>query len=790
MLQHLALVASLISLSLGAATPIIGGKKVSANDVCYACGGWAQQVEDVDYLINAGCAFFTPAMAGGATALGLLIGGHQLDGKQVAMLTTITAMQGATAGVFTTAICLDMFKSFSTACFCENNETPGGTSEIRIDRARAQYRMAQQDPFATYATVGLNMGQGHSDEHVAHNVSTEQLSHELALRFAKKCFTPLEITHFKDVFRSLADDQDGIHYWKEETLCRFLVIPDALGPGPLIYQMATYLGAFPFPSLAPSILTIEALLKVVVIMTERYGTVLKRGRADRNKLLFRSLAVFDRRMSSVFEKPPQEIIDAVKEEKSEKVDTSDAVLEEARSQAAGEEPKSALGFAIDKPANDEEEDEDDDELALAALDSLDAIEVFKYDQRADTKIHHAQIPVDNFRRLIMLLLVIAPLDSQESLSRHAERLTPVRLERLKQVADSILWSFTPEKNAGIFYQSFNKIIPASLPHMFDGLNPLFEHFLFSKNIDLSKRRHSSASPAVTSPTVSHVPDTPLEPLLPREGDILNLDILCQLSFFIKGSNLFRRLRPLYLGADAGFSLGSIEQKVFNWRAPSILLVSGTRLSSTPEGTRERSFADTLPTKRFPDGASGNKPNGRVVFGAYIDVPWKHTYREAIGGSEMLLFQLSPLHEVFRASTLSRDYLTFTKTGVGFGCPPPRVKAVSGLSPHTVLGPVSLTLDSSLEFGVFTHDSTGGGSFHPSQTRNSDWQDRFEIESLEIWGCGGDEEAERQRAAWVFEEREAEARRNLKLGKDREADRALLEMAGLVGNHNASGGSMG
>lgn len=371
------------------------------------------------------------------------------------------------------------------------------------------------------------------------------MSHELALRFAKKCFTPLEITHFKDVIKSLADEQDGIQYWKEETLCRFLVIPDALGPGPLIYQMATYLGAFPFPSLAPSILTIEAMLKVVVIMTERYGTVLKRGKADRNKLLFRSLAVFDRRMSAVYEKPSQELLDSVRKDELEKVDTSDAVLEEARSQAAGEEPKSALGFAIDQPANDEE-DEDDDELALAALDSLDAIEVFKYDQRADTKIHHAQIPVDNFRRLIMLLLVIAPLDSQESLSRHAERLIPARIERLRQVADSILWSFTPEKNAGIFYQSFNKIIPASLPYMFDGLNPLFEHFLFSKNIDLSKRKRSSISSALTSPTVSQVPDPPLEPLLPREGDILNLDILCQFSFFIKGNNLFRRLRPLYL----------------------------------------------------------------------------------------------------------------------------------------------------------------------------------------------------------------------------------------------------
>ena len=101
------------------------------------------------------------------------------------------------------------------------------------------------------------------------------------------------------------------------------------------------------------------------------------------------------------------------------------------------------------------------------------------------------------------------------------------------------------------------------------------------------------------------------------------------------------------------------------------------------------------------------------------------------------------------------------------------------------------LDESLEFGVFTHDSNGGGSFHPSQTRKSHWQDRFEIESLEVWGCGGDEEAEKQRAAWAFEEREAEARRTLKLGKDKDADRALLEIAGLVGGHGTdSGGSMG
>lgn len=603
------------------------------------------------------------------------------------------------------------------------------------------------------------------------------------MRFARKCFTPLEITHFKDVFRTLADEQDGIHYWKEETLCRFLVLPDALGPGPLVYQMASYLGAFPFPSLAPSILTIEAMLKVVVIMTERYGRVLKNGKADRNKLLFRSLAVFDRRMSSVYEKPPQEVLDALKEEAKESEES--AVTSPVKSHP--------VGFSIDQPANDDEEEEDDDELALAALESLDAIEVFKHDQRADTKIHHAQIPIDNFRRLLMLLLVIAPLEAQESLSRHAQRLTEKRIAGLRRVADSILWSFTPEQNAGIFYQSFNTIVPASLPYLFDGLNPLFEHFLFSKNLDLSKHRWKSSvqpQPIQTSPTIPQEPDTPLEPLLPREGEILDLNVLSQLAFFLKGSTLFRRLRPLYMGGDDGFSMGSIEQKVFNWRAPSIILVSGTRLSSEPDGARERAFSDTLPRKRFADGSSGNNSSGKVVFGAYLDVPWKHTYKEAMGGSESLLFQLEPIHEVFRPSTLNKDYSTFTKSGISFGNPPPRARPVSGLENHIQLGPVSLLLDQSLEYGVFNHDATGGGSFHPSQTRKSDWQDRFEIESLEIWGCGGDEEAEKQRAAWAFEEREAAARKSVRMGKDVESDRALLEMAGLIGNHNASGGSMG
>src|SRR5271163_1410353 len=183
------------------------------------------------------------------------------------------------------------------------------------------------------------MGQSQSSTSSTQGGSPEQLGHELALRFASKCYTHLEIAHFKDNFKTLADHQDGIEYWKEETLCRFLCLPDEVQAGSVIYQMATYLGAFPFPSLAPCILTREAMVKVVTIMTERYSKILKRGKQDKIKLLFRSMAVFDRRMStnaaspSGKGKPTMEQL--VNEQKpDEMVDKEDA-LKGVRSHAAG-----------------------------------------------------------------------------------------------------------------------------------------------------------------------------------------------------------------------------------------------------------------------------------------------------------------------------------------------------------------------------------------------------------------------------------------------------------------------
>ena len=521
--------------------------------------------------------------------------------------------------------------------------------------------------------------------------------------------------------------------------------------------MISYLGAFPFGQDAPIILGFEQMIMVVVIMTERYKRVLQKGNKDRAKLFFRSLAVYDRKE------------DDGKTSKSEdsKADASNHVA----------------GFAIDE-GMEYEDDEDDDDLAMAALESLDAIDAFGH---SDVPVAQSSIPSDNLKKLIMLLLLIAPLGIQESLAKSSERLVGDQLEGLRRTADNILAAFVNvEKFPGVKIRQFNKVIPISLPFLFSGFNALFEHFLFSKNIDFTKRKDSASSP----PSAPVEPITE-QPLLTETGEILDLNVLSQLSFFLPGTSLFRRLRLLYSGGEAGFSMGSFETKVFNWRAPTILLVSGNRISDPPDNGQERAFSDTLPPKRLPDGSQSS----HMVFGVYLSQPWHQTHKECFGDSDTLLFQLEPVHEVFHASKINTDYVSFTKSptphpGIAFGAPHPKPKATAGLAPHINLGAVSLVLDSSFEFGVFTHNYTsGGGAFHNSETRKKDWQDRFEIESLEVWGCGGPQEVEEQRKRWEWEEKEAEARRRINLGTgDIEADRALLEMAGLIGN-NRSGGSM-
>ncbi|EEP77905.1 predicted protein [Uncinocarpus reesii 1704] len=656
------------------------------------------------------------------------------------------------------------------------------------------------------------MGAGQSTTTTEGRSSPEEMSHLLAQRFASKCFTPLELTHLEDNFNSQALDEHGLRYWNEEILSRFLGIPDGAGEkaspqtdatldaGPVLFRMVSYLGAFPFHNtLAPSVLTYDAIVKVIVLLTERYGRVLKRGRKDRMKLLFGSLADVGRTQTE-------------KQRETSQVDTKMSSDEAYSTDGAS---SNITGFSIDAPANDGEEEDDDDDLALAALESLDAIEVFKHDQRLDRSVYKARISVSTFRRLLALLLVIAPLHPmgrRQMIQTDAESIDAVQPSWIASC------SLGDEANGdGHYLSDFSRVITTSLPFLFDPLTPLFEHFLFSKNLDLSKRKDSHQSHEESN-SPSPPPSPHLECVfLPGhfETNILNSAILSHLSFFLSTSypipNLFRnqtRLHPVFSSDFHGESLTAFSHHVLTWHAPSLLLLKGVT------------------------GSSSSKQE-TVLAGAYLPEPWKRsTSPLSTPMSDFLdtsrfpcLFQLLPTHTVLQAAPAFKSLksnmpvVSFsTNSGIAVGCmipPSSRTSLNNELQPRPS-GGGSLIIDPALENATFyvSDGLHGDGVFLPpglspssslslSASATSSTMS-ISIHSIEVWGVvptpaeldanldpnSPKDAISMQKAMWDFEAREAERRKTIHLnvgGGDSEAQtgRALLEMAGIIGDSQYS-----
>ncbi|KAK2741214.1 Restriction of telomere capping protein 5 [Myotisia sp. PD_48] len=677
-------------------------------------------------------------------------------------------------------------------------------------------------------------------EQTAHNNypvprDPEEMSHMLAHRFATKCFSPLELAHFKDNFQSLALNQDDLQYWNEETLSTFLGIPDGAGKkgsgiadglldsGPVIFRMVSYLGAFPFQNtLAPSLLTFDAMVKVIVLLTERYGKVLRRGRKDRIKLLFGSLADIGRRDVTVGQESAAS--------KSEEVQSFPDQDDDTNSHQAG--------FSVDKPSHDgDEEYDDDDDLALAALESLDAIEVFKHDQRIDRTVYEARISIRTFRQLLFLLIVLGPLQDNDRTPNYFNHLDSESVNAVVACSNRILTAFGVDvgNGGGIDYLTFSRVISQSFPYLFDPLTSLFEHLLFSKNLDLSRKKEpnsrTSEEKEVGISTISASSSLTNIGLL-RSGDfdsnILTPVLLSQLSFFLPTSgaipNMFHNgthLHPVFSSVAHGESLTSFSHHVLTWEAPSIMLIRGAKHGNSEDDTEEAEI---------------------ITIGAYLPHPWKPSsstssspHRASEYASDLsklpYLFQLTPNHVVLQGSPnfaflkSNLPVASFSnKFGIALGCKIPPSSRTSLGSDH--LHPIptgggSLLIDSALENATFvTFDGLGNGEgvFLPpdisplpssalsSETKNT----KISIYNLEVWGVihppvspispsqidpkgtstiTSTEPVDaiaRQQSHWNFEAREAERRRNIhmKVGggdSEEQTGRALLEMAGIIGD---------
>lgn len=258
------------------------------------------------------------------------------------------------------------------------------------------------------------------------NLIAEQLSLRLAERFSAKCFTDLERFCFRDNFRALADvsnSEGGFLYWKEDTLIRFLALPTVPDVGPVIFQAVSNLAAFPFPSLAPAILNYEALVKVVALLTGRYKKALN-NHPDIVKLLFRAFAVHERPISS-----------------GEKVN--------------GEPERSTAEHGDTVYDSDGSEDLALNELVEQAGGSV---------PKELPNMRSTHIPIDNMRKLVMLLLVLSPLEENEPLADFAERFIPDSISSLRETADCVLRGFghDAESGSGISYRTFRRALRTSM----------------------------------------------------------------------------------------------------------------------------------------------------------------------------------------------------------------------------------------------------------------------------------------------------------------------------------------
>ncbi|KAK9486728.1 TLD-domain-containing protein [Lipomyces starkeyi] len=703
------------------------------------------------------------------------------------------------------------------------------------------------------------MGQVQSGQSAMKKFTPQEISH----KFATKCgsqFSGIELWAFKDIFRRNGKAFDGVYYWTEEDFIKFLGIPETTAEsGRILYAMVHYLCTFPFlrprhppltfSQVAPTTLTFENVVKVVVLFTGRYKGILTSD-YDFLKLLFCAIAYYEEVLaddkeykekkasrSSHEEEPIPEELKAPETSRTGSDDEKMGFWEKKFTAFANLTNPS--GSVSSSSASVESSDTDIDEeflnIDLENVSNWYDLDLIKSYDNIDIEL--LRISPTSLYHIFQLLLAIGPLLPQEPISTYSDHFAEPAIGRYRSIAKSMTQSFDPSwvlgnptdhnsvLETGISYSRFYSVIKSVMPFAFDRLAVLFEHFLFNQRITPSSPETQQPSliaiPAVVgSPPVDHPFASPkdhdgLEELnedggstmimapskllmvpskLPEPTKLMNATMIAQLATFmdINSFQLYGGLKKLYVGSEAGFSMGSFEQKVFKWNAPTIVLISGYILAPEPKGARERAFSDQLPPIRYGNSTSAViKRNGKVTYGAVVSTPWKVSHKECFGDNSTALFQLEPVQDVFRSTGYNGNYVYFSKTlGLGFGNVPPKQNSHQNHgAPQYAFGDLSLTLEHALEFGVFRH--VGSETFRSSQIREHvDFEDRFAITELEVWGCGADEVLREQARLWAWEEKEALRRKTVNLPKDIEESRALLEMAGLVGGGGKrSGGSV-
>lgn len=542
---------------------------------------------------------------------------------------------------------------------------------------------------------------------------------------ALKQFTTLELFSFKDKI----GESDLLQTVSDESIINWLGIPKDNGYFiGLILNMIRVYSNFPFLNSSSGDITGVGLLKTILLLDkERCHKFIGNKSYDQLTLLFISLALHDTKLN----KTPA---------------TTNTNVE---SEIINDE----IGFDYKKIVKDY------DNIPLDDL-TVDSKSILQF---------------------IQWILIIWHYVPRENSIIESNKLCD-EWGQYKTMASNIsrTMNYCNTNNSVITREGFVNAISTFVPNFLVPLSNIFKHFLYK---DTELKDHS------------------LFRINFDETKLMTKELMSTLTLMIPSTHFpVTKIQKLYVGRESGFSMRSLQSKVFKWLAPSILLVSGMRIVNDVEygenkNSRYTKFLDEY-NKLKEEEQNINETllkKRKVIFAICIKEPWKVTNKDQFGGEGTTIYQLSPWIDTYKAIKPNIIYFNTIGGGIGVGNEQPIVKSkFKKYNP----GNVSLTLDNSLEFGVFRHIGYGGtinpgslDTIHKDRDDNSKhaFELRFLIQDVEVWGCGGEKELAEQIKQLEWEEAEAKRRQHVNL-KSLGEDRALLEMAGLVGQHQ-SGGSV-
>lgn len=552
----------------------------------------------------------------------------------------------------------------------------------------------------------------------------------------------------------------------------------------LLTRIFKVLGSLPFLRDAirghDQTLTIRELVVASTICLGRIKRVLGH-KYDYSKLVFIAFAIASAE------------IEASQDEKS----TPDP----EKSETLGEDDQFVVE-AIKTPAQQEGEQKD---IEISRRIRWDSFAVIK--NLDEINVNEVNFKASGFARILTLFLIISsiPKKPHNEMQAHLHRTLEEKWTDFERCALTLIRYFdvSIEKlniaEKSISYVQFQAGCDSGMStFIFGTLSLLVERSIFSSILSDGKtptiENHSETLPTKTKRPKHKFEETRL--INEASVSLISLALRCtNSSVHVDTANLVQ----LYNGSQSGFSIRSLELKIFKWQAPTIFLVSGKRLKqkAMDENRRYQQFDLDYP-RHFLSNENPNKSwqndLDRITYAVYVNVPWRSSNKKNFGDDNSVIMCLLPRFDFYKTRidpVLQGQLIYFSNVGmgVGFGNDQPLKKnTISKYLP----GNVSLTIEANLEFAIFRHIRNASAhttSFFEKSLQadvtDQDFEDRFVITDLEVWGVGSTKELDEQRKQWEWEEKQAKARQSINIRSAGE-DRAFLEMAGLIGNHGLGG----